>query len=203
MDSDGSRTNAGMARQRNFQAEYERRVVSAARRGLTRSQARGHARNGEPSIRPTSAKDRDRFEAALKLYRQTGNQSAAAKALNLAPERLRRFLRETVQIQGRGRSLKITDNRKREMMVLSNGGAHQIHLRDFEQASLNGRHLATVAKFILSNNRDLLAPFEGRSVIDARGKSHLLETHPNTLHRLHSHGSEIFHEIYTLISNGV
>jgi hypothetical protein len=192
-----------MGRTRDYKAEYERRVASAARRGLTRSQARGHARNGEASIRPISAKDSDRFEAALKLYRQTGNQSASAKAVNLAPERLRRFLRETVQVQGRGQSLKITDNRNREMMVLSDGVACQIRLRDFEQASLNGQYLAAVAKFISSNNRDLLAPFEGRSVIDARGKSHLLETHPNTLHRLHSHGSEIFHEIYTLISNGV
>ena len=188
-----------MGKARDYQKEYLRRTANAEKRGLSRSQARGHARTGEPSIRPMSARDSDRFEAALKLYRQTGNQSASAKSLNLAPERLRRFLRENVQIVGRGRSLRITDNRNREMTVISGGEIRKRALRDFEQASLNGEYLNAVKAFLASNDIEFLLPFHGRAVIDAKGKSHPLETNPNTLHRLAHAGDEAFHEIYRLI----
>lgn len=189
-----------MARKRDYKAEYERRIASAAKRGLSRSQGRGHARIGEAAIRfPATQRDRDRFEAALKLYRQSGNQAAAAKALNLAPERLRRFLRENVEVEGRGHSLKITDNRHREMKVISKGAITKRILRDFDQSSLNGEHLNAVKAFLSTNDIDLLAPFAGRAVIDARGEAHPLETNPNVLHRLAHAGDEAFHEIYRLI----
>ena len=85
------------------------------------------------------------------------------------------------------------------MQVLSQGKARELRLRDFDQASLNGRHLAAFRNFITSNDRDLLREFEGLSVIDAKGKAHPLETDPNTLHRIAAAGGEQFHEIYRLI----
>ena len=53
--------------------------------------------------------------------------------------------------------------------------------------------------FLSSSKIEFLLPFEGLSVIDARGKSHPLETDPNVLHRLASAGSEVFHDVYRLI----
>ena len=188
-----------MARRRDYQAEYQRRVANASARGLSRSQARGHARAGEAPAKPRPIGSDDRLEAALRELRQSGNREAAAKFAHVAPERFRRFLAQNVEVQGRGRSLKITDNRPRDMLVLSKGDARELRLRDFEQSSLNGRHLAAVRNFITSNDRDLLAVFEGLSVIDVRGKAHPLETDPNTLHRLAAAGGEVFHEIYRLI----
>jgi hypothetical protein len=44
-----------------------------------------------------------------------------------------------------------------------------------------------------------LLPFEGRSVTDAKGEAHPLETDPNALYRLAAAGSELFHEIYRLV----
>ena len=71
-----------LSRSRDYKAEYARRIASAAKRGLSRSQGRGHARVGEATIRPTiDQADRDRFETALKLYRQSGNQATAAKSV--------------------------------------------------------------------------------------------------------------------------
>ena len=188
-----------MARNRDYKAEYARRVASATARGLSRSQARGHARMGEAPLKASSIASDKKLEAALRELRKSGNREAAAKAARVAPERFRRFLAQNVEIHGRGQSLKITDNRPRDMLVLSNGEARELRLRDFEQASLNGRHLAAVHNFINSNDRDLLAEFEGLSVIDAKGKAHLLETDPNTLHRIAAAGGEVFHEIYRLI----
>lgn len=188
-----------MGKVRDYSKEYVRRVASAKARGLSRSQGRGHARPGEAPIRPPSLKDRDQLEAALRVYRSSGNQAAAAKSQNLAPERLRRFLRENVQIEGRGRNLKITDDRIREMAVISNGAISTMRLRGFDQASLNGDYLNAVQAFLSTNDIDVLAPYAGRSVIDARAASHPLETNPNTLRRLAHAGDEQFHEIYRLV----
>lgn len=188
-----------MARTRDYKAEYQRRIANAARRGHSRSQARGHARSGEAPIRVLASAHDARLEDALKALRRTSTQTAAAKSVGVSPERFRRFLRENVEIEGRGRSRKITDNRNREMAVISDGALHRRILRDFDQASLNGEHLNAVRAFLSSNDTDFLASFEGRAVIDAKGTSHLLETNPNALYRLAAAGDEVFHEIYRLI----
>ncbi len=191
-----------MARTRALSPKYARRIARAAVRGLSKSQARGHARAGESLIKGPKFKTDERLEAALKVLRQTGDRAAAAKSFNIAPERLRRFLQENVQIEGRGRSLKITDNRHRDMTVISEGKADVLRLRDFDQASLNGQHLSAVGEFIRTNDRELLLPFDGRAVIDAKGKAHPLETDPNELHRIAAQGDEVFHEIYRLVLKG-
>lgn len=105
-----------MARQRDFKSEYARRIANAAAKGQSRSQARGHARTGEAPARPGKpARSDPRLEAALRELRKSGNREAAAKSANVAPERFRRFLRENVEISGRGRSLRIVDHRPRDM----------------------------------------------------------------------------------------
>ena len=191
-----------MPRQRDTTAEYWRRIANGMSKGQSRSQARGHARAGEAPVKGPKVEADDRLEAALKEYRRTGSRISAAKSVNVAPERFSRFLRENVQIEGRVRSLKITDNRHRDMTVISDGKADVLRLRDFDQASLNGQHLAAVGEFLRSNDRELLLPFDGRAVIDAKGKAHPLETNPNELHRIAAQGDAVFHEIYRLIPTG-
>jgi len=176
--------------------KYSRRIASAAARGLSRSQARGHARAGEAPIKGPKLKTDDRLEAALKEYRRSGNRVAAAKSVNVAAERFSRFLRENIQVEGRGPSLKIIDHRPYEMAVISNGTIVRVPIGGFEQKSLNGQHLNAVKEFLSTNDIAVLAPFGGRSVIDARGVSHPLETDPNTLHRLVHAGDEQFPETY-------
>lgn len=188
-----------MPRQRDYRAEYQRRIASAAKRGLSRSQARGHARSSEAPVRPKPTKRDDRLEEALKFLRRTGNQSRAAKEAGISAERFRRFLRSNSLAERQGKRWRITDKRTRRMTVISRGEANEISLRDFEQASLNGEHLNAVKAFLSSNDREWLDPFEGRSVIDAKGEAHPLETNPNILHRLAHAGEAVFHEIYRLI----
>lgn len=189
-----------VARTRDYKAEYQRRIANAAKRGLSRSQARGHARAGENSVRAKPVQSDDRLEDALRLLRQTGNQSRAAKDAGVSAERFRRFLRSNDLAERQGRQWRITDNRIREMPVLTGGERRQILLRDFEQASLNGRHLAAADAFINTQDLELLAPFVGQSVIDADGRAHPLETDPNALYRLANAGGEEFHAIYQLIT---
>lgn len=189
-----------MARQRNYKAEYQRRLKRAAARGLSRSQARGHARAGESPIRGNRVISTDeRLEAALKLLRNVNKQGLAAKTAGVSPERFRRFLRENSLAKREGRSWVITDSRPYQMTVISEGEVKNLTFDDFKQRSVNGRYLAAVQQFLRSPDIDLLRPFEGRSVIDAKGRPHPFETNPNTLYRLASAGSEVFHEVYRLI----
>jgi len=187
-----------VARKRDYKAEYQRRIANAAKRGLSRSQARGHARAGEKPIRPKRVKSDERLEAALKLLRQTNNQGRAAKEAGVSAERFRRFLRSNALAERQGRKWVLTDNRNRRMTVITGGEAIELTLRDFEQSSLNGRHLAAVGAFLRTNDIDQLRPFNGQSVFDAVGQSHSLETDPNALYRLSAAGEEVFHEIYRL-----
>jgi hypothetical protein len=185
---------------RDYKAEYQRRLKRAAARGLSRSQARGHARAGEKPIRAAKSISNDeRLEAALKLLRSVNKQGFAARTAGVSPERFRRFLRENALAERRGRSWVITDRRPRRMSVITEREVKNLTIADPEQLSLNGRHLAAVQQFLRSNEIELLRPFEGRSVTDSRGRPHPLETNPNTLHRLASAGSEVFHEVYRLV----
>jgi len=79
------------------------------------------ARAGEASVRPKPIKSDDRLESALKLLRQFGNQSRAAKEAGVSAERFRRFLKDNALAERRGRFWKVTDQRQREMLVVSRG----------------------------------------------------------------------------------
>lgn len=191
-----------MPRQRDFKAEYQRRIANALKRGLSRSQARGHAKSGEKPVRAKPVQSDAGLEDALKLLRQTGNQTRASKEAGVSPERFRRFLRSNGLAERQGRQWRITDNRTRRMTVITSGDAVELTLRDFEQASLNGKHLAAVGEYLRTNDVDLLTPFIGQSVIDAAGIAHPLETDPNTLFRIDYtySGSEEYHQIYRIIT---
>lgn len=189
-----------MSKNRDFKAEYQRRIANAKKRGLSRSQARGHARHGEAPVKPRAGSMSDhRLEAGLKALRQSGSQSVAAKKAGISPERLRRFIRENALAERTGKRWRMTDNRSREMIVLSQGSARHRLLLGHDQASLNGSYLNAVKSFLNSNDIDFLRPFAGQSVIDAKGKAHRLETDPNAIHRIASSGSAVFHDIYRLI----
>lgn len=185
---------------RNYQAEYARRLARAFAKGLSRAQARGHAKSGEAPIKPQRSKaDTAPLEAALKSLHASGSLRQAAKDTRVSAERFRRFLSENRLAMRTGRKWTITDERPREMTVLSNGKARNLILRNFENASLNGRHLAAVGQFLASNDAELLAPFEGQSVSDASELSYVLETNPNALYRIANSGSEVFEHVYRLI----
>jgi hypothetical protein len=189
-----------MARDRHYRREYQRRLAKGLAEGRSRAQARGHARRGESPVRARKNKAADpKLETALREMRRLGSQAAGAKAAGVSPERLRRFLYDNALAERRGREWHFTDDRPRWMMVISDGDVRELPLRGFDQASFNGEHLNAVKLFLTSNDADFLVPFEGRSVIDIRGRAHLLETDPNALYRLAAAGSEVFHDVYRLV----
>ena len=183
---------------RDHKAEYRRRKVRGLARGLTLSQARGHARAYEPSVRAKPPASDERLEGALRALRLTGNQTTAAKEARVSPERFRRFLREQQLAERQGRRWKITDNRPRLMTALTTRGAIELKLPGFDEASLVGRHNAAVKAFMDTNEISHLQPFEGLTVKDASGRTHVLETRPNVIRRLDASG-ETFEQVYRIV----
>lgn len=85
------------------------------------------------------------------------------------------------------------------MNVMTGGENRRMKLLDYDQSALNGDHQNAVKAFVSSNDLDLIRPFEGKSVIDAKGKSHPLETNPNKLHQIAASGDTPFPEIYRIV----
>lgn len=183
---------------RDYQAEYRRRIASAERRGLSRSQARGHARAGETSSRPDTASS-DKLEIALKSLRQGMSLTKAARAVSLAPESVRRFIREQGLAQREGRAWRVTDQRPRVVWMFTRGRERRVRVRGFEPSSEIAKHRAAVIRFRGTNSADELGPFVGRSVIDTQGRRHPFEVNQNALHRIAATGDDRYDQVYKII----
>lgn len=187
-------------KQRHYGDEYKRRLERAAARGLSRSQARGHARASETPVRATATVSDGRLEAALKELRRTGKQGRAAKVAGVSAERFRRFLREKSLAKRDGRTWTITDERPREVLIISRGQERRISVRGFEPASRIGHHSNAVRRLLVKNDPSELAPFVGQSIKDLSGRMHPFETDENALYRLAAAGGEGFEQVYRLAS---
>jgi hypothetical protein len=74
---------------RDYRAEYRRRIASAAAKGISRSQVRGHPKSTEVAIaskRPPRPIEDDRLQLAFKVLRQE-------KSLSEPPRVCRRLFR--------------------------------------------------------------------------------------------------------------
>jgi hypothetical protein len=85
------------------------------------------------------------------------------------------------------------------MLLFSDGKTLQVVVGNFEAASKVGRFMSTVSHFLRTNNPAGLREFEGISVTDATGQTHLFETRPNALHRLASAHDQSFEHIYRIV----
>lgn len=190
-----------MASTRNFKREYQLRLNRALLRGYTRSQARGHAKAGETPIRapPPRAASTARLEAALKELRRTQSQARAAAEAGVSTERFRKFIRENELAKREGKKWIFHDHRPREMKAFTTNGPRVLKIAGFDQTSLIGRHEAAVKNFLQTNDVSLLTPFKGQSIKDISGRTHFLETRPNTIHRLANSEFEAFEMVYRLI----
>jgi hypothetical protein len=79
--------NRAALHQRDYRQEYTRRVARGAKKGLSRSQARGHPRAGErvkpPTVRAIDPGSRE--ELALKLMRRGRSLRDTASHYHVSP----------------------------------------------------------------------------------------------------------------------
>jgi hypothetical protein len=191
-----------VARPRNYQAEYARRVARGAAKGISRSQARGHPKPTEAAVsskRPPPPIADDRLQLAFRVLRQEKSLSAAAKAAKIAPERLRHFATERDIIKRQGRRWVVRHQLPRRMLLFSDARVLQVVVGDFDAASKIGRFMSAVGEFLRTNKPGVLSDFEGVSVADVAGKIHAFETRPNALYRLGSAHDQSFEHIYRIV----
>jgi len=191
-----------MAKQeRDYKAEYERRIARALAKGLSKSQARGHPKPREQPTRARKLKplDRAKLQLGLKILRQEKSFTKAAKAVKLSPERLRSYAAEKGIVEKHGRRWVFKLDLTRRVLVFSDGQRSTITVNKDTQASRIGEYMNAVRRFLETNNRKHLKPFVGKSVTDADGKKHLLETRSNTLYRLAHTGGSSFEQVYRIV----
>ncbi len=187
---------------RDYKREYARRIQRGVQQGLSRSQSRGHPKAREPHASPRRAPpayDR-RLEQGLQLVRSKRTLTSAARDIGVSPERLRHYLARTGIVEKQGRRWVVTEDRRtRQMLLFSVGQTLQV-LVALEAASLIGRYMAAVGRFLETNDPVHLQPFAGQSVIDGHGTAHPFETRPNVLYRLDATGGETFEQVYRIVA---
>lgn len=186
---------------RDYRTEYRRRLERASAAGLSRSQARGHPRPGEPPVRALVSPEEtaDRLNKALRVLRATNNQALSARSQGVSVNRFRKFLRQQGLATRSGRRWEVTDERPRQVVAISDGRQKLITVAGFDRASEVMQHRHAVASFLDTNDPAHLQPWEGWAVLDTAGRAHRLETRPNVLYRLAAAGNEGFENVYRLI----
>ena len=186
-------------RQRNYKAEYQRRINRGKAKGLSRSQSRGHPKAKEKNVRKPRPISDASFQISLKALRSGKTLAEAAKEIRVSPERLRNQAQAKGIIRQRGRKWIVRNDLPRRMLIYSQGEAVVITLAKFSQASKVGSYMAAVRGFLRSNDAARLEPFIKKSATDSRGKKYVFETNPNTLYRLTASGGDTFEQVYRII----
>jgi hypothetical protein len=139
-----------------------------------------------------------RLERALRVFSRTKDLAAAARSIRVSKEKLKRAAIRRLTRRRRRGGLRLIRRLPRKMPIFSGGRQLAITVNS-RAASLIGRYMAAVGKFLKTNDPKSLAEFTGRSVKDVSGKIHQFETDPNTLYRLSSAGGEPFEEMYRIV----
>lgn len=174
-------------------------------RGLSRSQARGHARHSEAPIRSKPAKIDRTLEDAIKAMRAGATMSAAAKRFHVGRERLTAYAKKQAGASRQGRSWTFTDTRERRVPVIVAGELHPVTIRveGHSAAERAGQHYAEASAAV--ERPELFPPFiakwEGKTIADTRGREYAFATDPNQIFRAIG-GEEIdWSRIYHLYQN--
>lgn len=191
-----------MKRQRDYAAEYARRIQRGTERGITRSQARGHSparKVKRIAERAASVYDRG-LENALRSFRESHNLTKSAKQHHKSAERLRRYAQQNRAVRKVGRKwVFLRDNRTRETAIYTNGEFKMTAVKGFARASKARLYMADTDRFLRSNNVAFLNKWKGEGVEDADGRWVPFETRPNVIYRLDATDKEPFEQIYRIV----
>jgi hypothetical protein len=167
-------------------AKYQRRKARGLARGLSLSQARGHAGGVKKPAAQAAQIIPTNIRRAQREMRYGKSLSAAAKSVGVAPERLRHALKSEGLAEKRGRRWLVTSNRDliiRLPVYTVRDGAISVEV-DEPTASMIGAYMNQLQSFLKTRDLRELTLFEEVTFRDITGKEHMFETDPATLVRL-------------------
>ena len=190
-----------MARKRDYKAEYQRRIANGLKKGLSRSQARGHPSITEVGTSgPKPPKSNDQLEAALRELRRGATQKEAARSANVSVERFRKFIYGNNLAKRDGLQWAMTDERSRRVPIIHRGETKSVTVPNFAEAKKSGEYFEAVGQFLRTNYITHLEPFDGDGLTNVQGKFFQFETDPNALYRHDAQDNPDFHEVYQIVS---
>lgn len=191
-----------MARNRDYKAEYQRRLARGQARGMSPAQSRGHPRKGEPLLSSPAAlpKPEPKIELALKLMRDGSSMTDAAKLVRMSRRRLSQFIKAHGIAKFKGRNWVWTDRRVRQVPFLLWDRQRAIKVEGFDPASRIGKYYNGVHRFLETNDPIHLQAFVGEKVTDIRGQAYEFLTDENALYRFADRDEPAFHEIYKVVA---
>jgi hypothetical protein len=138
------------------------------------------------------------YNKALRVLgnmRRTGKPlSAAAREQHMDARTVRKYLGTELKARGQGRAHPTkSDKRLRKMLVPTALGVSPVKVRGSKQASLLGKYMSAVGKYLRSGDIEALKEFEGKAI---SGNS--LITDPQVLTALAQAGSLELDRIYAL-----
>lgn len=182
--------------QRDYRAEYQRRISRGLAMGKSRSAARGHPRAADlPKPEFDSIDRSSALERALNHMRRGLSQSAAAKLSGVSVEALRRHRLLHTQSLRHGRQWVIFDLRPQAFWLASQGKIVAVTLANDDGSQISA-YWRAVNRFLETNDDEHLFPFEGDGIYDLKGQYHPYETRPNVLRRMEAVDDLNFIEIY-------
>jgi hypothetical protein len=191
-----------VSKARDYKAEYRRRVQRGLYRGLSRAASRGHAKAGEIKTKPggRAISPTNPLHRAFERVKDGESLTQTAKALRIAPERLRRYLAENAEVRRERGRLTVVRDRRRFLLPLYTSGRLRKVTVDADNAQVLGRYMGAVGRFLSTNDIGRLAPFEGHGVVNVNGQFLPFETDPNRLYALDAKGELEFHQVYQIQS---
>lgn len=175
-----------------------RRRSPVARRPVRRITKKSRKATKKPSRHPRLGV---KAEAAIQLLNRGRSFSATARTLRLPIGDLQRALKRKGLAHRRGKRWVFKDSRLRRVQIITKGRTRNLGVQGYAAARLIGEYHNAVARFLRTNNPKELRRFVGRVVEAANGRTYVLETDPNELHRIAAMDTPAFHEIYQITSN--
>lgn len=194
------RKGKGQGKRKGPRKGKAQRKDHGGRRSAPRRQKSATTRR-KPKRSGRRQKSDPRLEIAVREMNRGRSLSAIARSLGFSSKSLKDHLRRKRLIARKGKRWVTRDNRLRRVPVMTGGRLRVLTIRGFKAASLVGQHHNSSGQFVRTNDIKLLEPFRGRTVRAVNGRSYLLETDPNALHRIAAMDSPPFHEIYEITSN--
>lgn len=185
---------------RDYKVEYGRRIERGRQNGWSISQARGHRLAHEKAVSSGQSKplSDEKLQIALQELRKQGSLTKAAKSVRISRERLSRVAQEQGAIERHGTRWRVKHELTRKFPIYSENKQVTI-LGSFHEASKAGTFMSAVRRFLQTNRRSEITPFEGQGVTDRNGQFFPFETDPNRLYRLAAARDRSFENIYRII----